>query len=54
MKDEDQEDRALLAKALGEIGDERAVEPLIQALKDDFLKVREVAKKALETIQKDK
>ena len=38
---------AFLAKALGEIGDARAVEPLIQALKDERSEVRSSAAYAL-------
>ena len=39
--------REIMAKALGTIGDERAVEYLIQILKDGSANVREVAAKAL-------
>jgi len=32
LKDDDEDLRKIAAKALGEIGDERAIEPLIDAL----------------------
>ncbi|MEJ2363340.1 MAG: HEAT repeat domain-containing protein, partial [Deltaproteobacteria bacterium] len=35
LKDEDDSVRAMAAGALGQLGDERAVEPLVNALKDD-------------------
>ncbi|RLI75930.1 HEAT repeat domain-containing protein, partial [Archaeoglobales archaeon] len=40
LKDEDSDIRLVAAAALGEIGDERAVEPLIKALKDEDSDVR--------------
>jgi HEAT repeat protein len=39
-----------VAEALGKIGDTRAVEPLIAALKDEDERVRRVAAEALEQI----
>jgi len=42
------------AKALGKIGDARAVEPLTQALKNVYPDVRQEAAKALEKIQAKK
>jgi HEAT repeat protein len=42
------------AKALGEIGDTRAVEPLTEALKDKKKDVREAAKEALKKIKAKK
>jgi len=44
--------RFYAAVALGEIGDTRVVEPLIQALKDDNEYVRNAAKEALKKIEK--
>ena len=38
------------AEALGKIGDERAVDPLTEALKDEDSPVREEAARALERI----
>jgi len=43
--------RAGAARALGEIKDARAVEPLTQALEDVDEEVREAAKEALEKIK---
>jgi HEAT repeat protein len=40
------------AEALGKIGDERAIEPLTQALRDSD--VRKIAKEALEKIKTKK
>ena len=47
LHDDDPEVRKEAALALGIIGDERAVEPLIDALHDDDLEVREWAAWAL-------
>jgi len=44
--------RKKAAEALGNIGDKRAVEPLVQALKDEYADVRKAAKKSLEKIKK--
>jgi HEAT repeat protein len=44
--------RRLAAESLGRIGNERAVEPLTQALNDEDRKVRREAKKALKKLQK--
>lgn len=40
LKDKDPEVRANAACSLGELGDKRAVEPLIQCLKDEVSEVR--------------
>ena len=42
------------ARALGNIGDSRAIEPLIEALKDEDNYVREAARAALEKIKAKK
>ena len=51
LKDEYPGVRLAAAKALGEIGDESAVDPLIQALKDDNKGVRTAALEALVAIE---
>ena len=52
LRHKDRRVRSEAAEALGEIGDKRAVEPLIQALKDEYWDVRLRAEKALEKIEK--
>ena len=47
---DDYEIRSKAAKALGDIGDKKAVEPLIQALRDEYFHVRLEAVKALAKI----
>ena len=47
LEDEDTDTQCEAVEALGEIGDERAVEPLIQALKDEDKAIRYWAAKAL-------
>jgi hypothetical protein len=47
VRDKDEDARAEAAQALGEIGDEKALIPLIQALKDRNVQVRETAITAL-------
>ena len=54
LKDEDSNVRARAAYALGEIGDERAIEALTNALKDKDLGVQEIVKRALEKIEEKK
>jgi len=51
LKDEDSNVRRHAAKALGEIGDERAIGPLTEALDDEDEYVREAASEALEKIR---
>ena len=51
LGDEDESVRWKAAEALGQTGDARAVEPLIQALKDESWLVRSAAEKALEKIR---
>jgi len=50
LKDDDKYGRKGAVIALGEIGDERAVESLIATLKDENWQVRMVAANALEKI----
>lgn len=50
LKDEDPLYRERAAEILGEIGDVRAVEPLIEALKDWYDKAQEEAVRALRKI----
>jgi HEAT repeat protein len=52
LKSSDDWFRADTARALGESRDPRAVEPLIEALKDENYPVRRAAVKALEAISK--
>lgn len=52
LDDEDPRARATAAKALGQIGDKRAVKPLAKALKDEEQGVRSAAKEGLTKIQK--
>lgn len=52
LDDEDPRARATAAKALGQIGDKRAVKPLAKALKDEEQGVRTAAKEGLTKIQK--
>jgi hypothetical protein len=47
LKDERKKVRAAAARALGQIADKRAVEPLMWMLKDESMKVREAAARAL-------
>jgi len=47
LKDENDNVRSRAAYAFGEIKDARAVEPLMEALKDEDIYVREAAKAAL-------
>lgn len=51
---ENEEVRREAASALGEIGDQQAVNPLIGALKDDHPQVREAAAKALGMMRDNK
>jgi len=51
LKDEDSDVRRHAAIALGEIGDERAVGPLTEALEDENSLVQKAAREALEKIQ---
>ncbi len=53
MKDENGDVRIYAAKVLGDIGDAKAADPLIQALKDEEKYVQYAAEKALEKIKKD-
>jgi len=46
--------RISVAQALGNIGDEKAIEPLKQLLNDEDEKVREAVRNALDQIQKRK
>ena len=46
--------KTMAAVALGNIGDERAVEPLVEALEDEDEYVREAAEGALEKIKAKK
>ena len=50
LQNEDLEVRRMAPFALGETGDERAVEPLIETLKDEDWEVRRSAAKGLEKI----
>ncbi len=52
LDDEDPRARATAAKALGQIGDKRAVKSLAKALKDEEQGVRSAAKEGLTKIQK--
>ena len=54
MKDKDEYVRWRVVWALEDIGDARAIEPLIHALKDEDEDFREVAKEALEKINAKK
>lgn len=51
LKHKDSRVRDIAALVLGDIGDVRAVEPLIQALKDENYSVRSSASEALEKIR---
>ncbi len=44
----------MASEALGYIGDDKAIEALTQALKDEFVGVRNYAKKAIERIERNK
>ena len=52
MKDKDWGVRIVAAGTLGNIGDTRAVEPLIEALKDENSIVRSIVEEALGKIRK--
>ena len=54
MQDKNSRVRTCAAEALGRIGDARAVEPLIEVLKDEKDQVRTQAVEALETINTPK
>ena len=40
--------------SLGELGDKRVVEPIIELLKDEYVEVREKAKEVLKKIKVEK
>jgi HEAT repeat protein len=46
--------RSAAAKALGDIGDERAMTALNEALEDDFMDVRQLAAWAIKQMRKKK
>jgi HEAT repeat protein len=54
LGDKDPDIKMRAAKSLGEIGDERAVEPLRKLLKDKDPDVRDAAGKAAERIKRRK
>ncbi|MHC4537267.1 MAG: HEAT repeat domain-containing protein, partial [Planctomycetota bacterium] len=52
LDDQDPRSRAMAAKALGQIGDKRSINPLIKTLKDKDQTVRTAAKEGLALIKK--
>jgi len=54
LKNKDSNVRREVARALGKIGDKRAVPALIKALKDENSSVRKAAEKALAEIRSNK